>query len=290
MQYEGAIYRPPSEAYSLIVQITLGCSHNKCTFCVSFQDKKFRIRPLEEIKHNLAEARTYYPHVEKIFLADGDALIVPTSKLLEILQTIKELFPECNRVGVYGSSKAINRKSEAELTQLKEAGLGIVYMGLESGNEEILKYINKGVTAEEMVKAGQKLKKVSIPLSVTIISGLGGSEKINQHAIDTAKVINKIDPDYLGLLTLMLVEGSVMYAQHKRGEFTLLTPPEVMLETKLLLENLQLTNCVFRANHASNYVPLAGTLPQEKERLLRLIDQVLESREAVFKDERLRGL
>lgn len=290
IKYEGAVYRPPSEAYSLIIQITMGCSHNKCTFCALYRDKPFRIRKLDEIIKDLQNARTYYRRVEKIFLADGDALIVPTRDLLVILQTIKSLFPECKRVGVYGSAKDINRKTEEELIQLKEAGLGIIYCGLESGNEEILASVKKNVSVQDMIKAGQKVKNAGIPLSITIISGLGGPEKLRQHAVDTAKVLNVMNPEYLGLLTLILQEGMELYDQWKSGEFTLLNPREVLAETKILLENLQLTNCIFRANHASNYVPLGGTLPQDKERLLALIDKALVAPEHIFKSENQRGL
>ncbi len=289
-KYEGAVYRPPSEAYSLIIQITMGCSHNKCTFCALYRDKPFRIKKLDEVIKELQEARTHYSHVEKFFLADGDALIVPTRDLLVILQTIKSLFPECKRVGVYGSAKDINRKTEEELIQLKEAGLGIIYCGLESGNEEILAAVKKNVSVQDMIKAGQKVKKAGIPLSITIISGLGGPEKLRQHALDTAKVLNVMDPEYLGLLTLLLQEGMELYDQWKSGKFTLLNPREVLTETKLLLENLQLTNCIFRANHASNYVPLGGTLPQDKERLLSLIDKALAAPEHIFKSENQRLL
>lgn len=290
MQYEGPLYRPPSEAYSLIVQITIGCSHNKCNFCTMYKTKSFRIRSLDEILADLTSARQQMRFVDKIFLADGDALIIPTSDLLTILHKIKEIFPECKRVTIYGSPKAINKKSVSELEQLKNAGLAMVYMGLESGNEEILKDINKGVTAAEMIQAGQKVKKAGILLSITVISGIGGREKIEQHARDTALVLNQIDPEYLGLLTLMLVPGTELYEQNQQGKFSLITPPEVMMETKIMLENLQLTNCVFRANHASNYIPLAGTLPQDKERLLQLINKTLNAPQSVFKEEYMRGL
>lgn len=290
MRYEPPIYRPPSEAYSLIIQVTLGCAHNKCTFCSSFQTKPFRIRTMEEVRAHLEEARREYRYVEKIFLADGDSLIIPTKRLLEILDYIKVLFPECQRVGTYGSTKAINLKGEDDLKRLAERGLGIIYMGLESGNEEILKDINKGVTAKEMITAGQKVKKAGIPISITAISGLGGRAKIAEHARDTALVLSKIDPDYIGLLTLMLVEGTVMYDQYKSGKFELLTPKEVMLESKIFLENIDVTDCVFRANHASNYLPLKGTLPKDRAALLDLLSRAMISSDDIFKSEKLRGL
>ncbi len=289
-QYEGPLFRPPSESYSLIVQITIGCSHNKCTFCIAYKNKTFRIKKLDEIIRELEEARTKYRYVEKVFLADGDALVIPTRDLLVILNTIKKLFPECKQISLYGSAKDTNRKTDNELEQLKEAGLGMIYFGLESGNNEILTFVKKNTSSEEMIKAGQRIKRAGIPLSITIISGLGGAENFRQHAVDTARVLNEIDPEYLGLLTLLLQEGMELYDQWKSGKFTLLNPREVLTETKLLLENLQLTNCIFRANHASNYVPLGGTLPQDKERLLSLIDKALAAPEHIFKSENLRGL
>ncbi|MHB8172526.1 MAG: radical SAM protein [Thermincolia bacterium] len=285
MQYDAPLFRPPSEAYSLIIQVALGCSHNKCTFCSMYKSKNFKVRSLEEIKADLKEARFLHPYVEKVFLADGDALILSTPILLEILNTIKELFPECKRVGIYGSPKAINLKGVDELIKLKNAGLGIIYMGMESGNVEILKNINKGVTAQEMIEAGQRVKQSAISLSITIISGLGGRRKIQEHAQDTANMLNQINPEYLGLLTLMLEKDTVLYEQLEAGQFALLRPREVILETKILLENLELTRCVFRSNHASNYLSLEGNLPQDKAQLIKQLGFILASTEDVFKKE-----
>ena len=290
MKYDAPIYRPPSEAYSLIIQVTLGCTYNKCTFCSAFQSKTFRVRSMDDIKADLKEAREIYPSVEKIFLADGDSLILPTSYLLEILIYIRELFPECQRIGTYGSPRAINLKTVDELKKLKKNGLGIVYMGLESGNDEVLRFVNKGVNSLEMVTAGRKIKESGIPLSITVISGLGGRARIKEHAIDTARVLNQIDPEYVGLLTLILVEGTVMYIQRQSGEFSVLTPKEIMMETKLMLQELDLTDCVFRANHASNYLPLKGTLPKDKPMLIEMLNKALTSSDDVFKSEEYRFL
>lgn len=276
MRYEGTLYRPPSEAYSLIVQATIGCSHNKCTFCSMYKDKKFRIRSTKEILEDFKIARERYKYVERIFLADGDALIIKTSELKKILTFIKEYFPECERVGIYGSPKSILVKSLDELRELKSLGLGIVYLGVESGSEKILKMINKGVTRDEMVEAGKRIVESGIKLSVTIISGLGGKEYSFEHARETAKVINEINPHYLGLLTLLVEDGTSLYEDIKNGKFQLLSPREVLLETKELVKNLEVDNCVFRSNHASNYVPLAGTLPQDKDLILMQIEEGLK--------------
>ncbi|MDA8235111.1 MAG: radical SAM protein [Clostridia bacterium] len=285
MKYDLPLFRPPSEAYSLIIQVTLGCSHNKCTFCSAFKTKTFKIRTLDEVEADLKEARKTHPYVGKIFLADGDALILPTEYLLKLFSLIRKLFPECNRIGIYGSAKAINRKTLAELKQFGQEGLGIIYLGLESGNDQVLTNINKGVTADETIRAGLKVKEAGIPLSITIISGMGSRELLREHALDTARVLNAIDPDYLGLLALMIVEGTPLFEQKQRGQFEVLTPKEIMAETKLLLENLELTNCVFRANHASNYYPLMGTLPEDKPALLALLDKIQNASPDVFKKD-----
>lgn len=289
MRYEGIVYRPPSEAYSFIVQVTVGCAHNKCSFCSMYKNKKFRIRSLEEIFADLEEGKTYYSKVDKIFLADGDALCLPTEHLKKILLKIKELFPLCNRVGVYATPKDILRKSLEDLKELKKLGLGIIYMGLESGSEEVLRDINKGVTQEEMIQAGKKVKESGIPLSLTVISGIGGREQLEKNGIETGKVISQINPDFLGLLTLMLETGTEITDKIDSGEFSLLTPQEIMLETKILLQNTDVTNCVFRSNHASNYVSLKGTLPFDKERLINTIDQILNEGYS-YKSEIFRGL
>lgn len=287
MRYEGAVYRPPSEAYSLIIQVTLGCSHNKCTFCNMYKDKKFKIRKLDDIFEDLEMAREYYKTVKRVFLADGDALILKTEDLEAILIKIKELFPECNRIGIYGTPKDILRKSEEELIKLRDLGLDIIYLGIESGSDVILKDVKKGVTASEMIEAGKKVKRTGIKLSVTIISGLGGKEKWMEHAVESAKVVSSINPDYVGLLTLMVESETEIYEKIVSKELTLLSPIEVMMETREFIKNLDVDNCVFRSNHASNYAPLAATLNEDKERLLKQIDGIIENGSG-FKEEYFR--
>lgn len=289
VRYEGVVYRPPSEANSLIVQVTIGCAHNKCTFCGMYKDKQFRIRSKEEIFQDLELGRRYYSKVEKIFLADGDALCLNTKDLKDILVKIKEVFPECNRIGIYATPKDILKKSAEELVELRELGIGIIYMGLESGSEEILKDINKGVTKEEMIRAGKKVKESGIPLSITLISGLGGKVHWKSHAIESGEVISKISPDYLGLLTLMVEQGTELYQKINREEFKLLSPQEIMMETKVLLNNIEVSQCIFRSNHASNYVSLKGILPNDKEALMSKINGIL-SQEYNYKNEDFRIL
>ncbi|MFA5536991.1 MAG: radical SAM protein [Bacillota bacterium] len=290
MKYEGAVFRPPSEAYSLIIQVTIGCAHNRCTFCAMYKNDRFRIRELDEIIRDLKIARTTYQRVERIFLADGDALSIPYLKLAEILVKVREIFPECQRVGIYATPKDILRKSLEELQELRKLGLGILYMGLESGSDQILKEIKKGVTPEQMIEAGQKAVASGLPLSITVISGLGGRRNWREHAIKTGQVLSAIDPHYVGLLTLMLVEGTEMKNQVDRGQMELLSPDEIMLETKLMLENMDVSNCVFRSNHASNYVSLRGTLPHDKDSLINDIDRILADGDFSYRHELLRGL
>lgn len=289
MKYEGVLYRPPSEAYSLIIQVTIGCAHNKCTFCNMYKDKKFRIRSLEDIFKDLEEAKIYYGDVKRVFLADGDALIVKTEDLKKILLKIKELFPSCERVSTYGAPKDILNKPLEDLIELRKLGMKMVYLGVESGSDKILKYIKKGVTAEEMMKAGKKIKDSGIKLSTTLISGLGGKENLKEHVVESGKVISEIDPDYLGLLTLMIEKNTEFYKEIKNKKIKLLNPVEVMIETKILIENTKVNNCVFRSNHASNYIPLAGVLCEDKQLILETLDQCIKGQHD-FKDEQFRAL
>lgn len=276
MKYEGSLYRPPSEAYSLIVQATIGCTHNKCTFCSMYKDKTFRIRSTDEIIEDFQIGRERYKYVKRIFIADGDALAIKTEELIKILSFIRERFPECERVGIYGSPKAILSKTSQELEQLKSLGLGIIYLGVESGSEKILRNINKGVTKEEMIQAGKKVVKSGIKLSITLISGIGGRENSLDHSLESAKIINEINPNYVGLLTLIVEEGTPLYEDVQTGRFQLLSPREILLETKEMVKNIDVDNCVFRSNHASNYVSLKGTLPQDKDLILSQIAEGLE--------------
>ena len=288
MKYEGSIYRPPSEARSLIVQVAVGCAHNKCTFCSMYKDKSFRIKSWEEIKEDLDEARETYRYIKRIFLADGDALVLPAKKLIQILDYIKEIFPECERVGIYAAPKDILLKSEEDLKALKESGLGIVYIGIESGDDQILKDIEKGVSSSEIISSGQKLKAAQIPISITLISGIGGKEKTKEHAIQSARVVNRINPEYVSFLTLMLEEGTPLYEDWQNDKFSLLSPKEALEEIRLFIENTDLKGSIFRANHASNYISLGGILNEEKDELLKNIDEALS--EDFFKPEHLRGL
>ncbi len=290
MRYEGTVYRPPSEAGSLIIQLTIGCARNTCTFCAMYKDKNFRIRPLEDVVEDLQMAREYYSRikVKRVFLADGDALIVKTADLLYILGKVKELFPECERISMYGAPKDILGKTPEELKTLKEAGLDMIYMGIESGDDEVLKFVKKGATQAEMIEAGKKIKDAGMILSVTLISGLGGRKYLKEHAINSAKVITEIKPEYVGFLTLLVEEGTPMYDQLKNGEIELLKPQEVLEEMKLFVSNVDSEGTVFRANHASNYIPLGGTFNRDKESLLAQIEEA--EKRNTFKSDYFRAL
>ncbi len=279
MHYSGAVYRPPSEARSLIVQCTLGCSHNKCAFCTMYKDKKFSINPVGQVLADLAEARSYSRYIEKVFLADGDALILPMDYLLTVLDYIRQYFPECKRVAAYATTKAIMRKTDEELRTLREHGLGIVYIGLESGNEALLKKFCKGVTADETVINAIRCKQAGIATSVTAINGMAGANGDWQaHAIDTAKAVSRMNPDYIAFLTLRVYSGTPLHDWIESGEFKMMDPPELMRETRLFLEHIDSEGSVFRSNHASNYLPLGGTLNRDRETLIHTIDEALDGK------------
>ena len=275
MHYSGAVYRPPSEAHSLIVQCTLGCSHNKCAFCIMYKEKQFSINPLEQVLSDLAEARTYYARIERIFLADGDALILPMDYLLSVLDYIREHFPECERVSAYASTKALMRKSDEELQTLRERGLQMVYVGLETGYEPLLKKYDKGVTAEEIIEHSLRAKAAGMTLSVTAINGMGGKEQSEEHAIATAAALSRIKADYVAMLTLRVYSGTPLHDWIERGELTMLGPQELALENRLILQHIDSDGSVFRSNHASNYLPLKGTLNRDRDALIAQIDAAL---------------
>lgn len=289
MKYEGSIIRPPSEAYSQLLQVTVGCSHNKCTFCPAYKDKKFRIKGFDEIQEDILESATY-PRIEKVFLCDGDALIIPQKRLVQIMKSIRTNIRGVKRVGTYANAKSILRKTQDELIELKKIGMGIIYLGIETGNAELLEKINKGVTYEQMVQAGHRIKAAGIFLSVTVILGLGGEEKSVQHAIDTARILSDIDPDYAGALTLMLLPGTPLYDEFKKGQFIMPDRFGLLNELAVIIGSSNFTNCFFTSNHASNYLPVKASLPQDKERVVSMIRRVIERGDTEsLRPEYLRG-
>ncbi|HET6488233.1 MAG TPA: radical SAM protein [Syntrophales bacterium] len=291
MKYEGDIIRPPSEAYSLLLQVTVGCSHNKCTFCPSFKDKRFRIKSLEEIVEDLEYASRRIGQVDKLFLCDGDALIIPQKRLLEILDAIRVHLPGISRIGTYANAKSILRKSVGEMRELRERGLGIIYLGIESGNEALLRKICKGATYEQIVEAGRKVKEAGITLSVTVLLGIGGVEKSKEHARDTARILTDIDPDFAGVLTVMLVPGTPLHDEAGAGTFVLPGTFELLEELRVIVEESRFSNCFFTANHASNYLPIRARMPRDKEKIVRLIGEVVRRADtSALRPEFMRGL
>ncbi|MGI6722425.1 MAG: radical SAM protein [Anaerovoracaceae bacterium] len=290
MRYEGNIYRPPSEARSYLLQVTIGCAHNACTFCSIFKDKKFRVRDMNEVMEDIEMARRAYRYIDKIFLCDGDALCLSNDKLLKILNKLGETFPECERVGVYGSPQDVLHKTPQELEALRDAGLHIIYIGAESGSDKILKAIHKGATRAEIIEAVKKIEAAGIAASVTFISGLGGKPDWEEHAIETGTMISEMEPSYVGLLTLMLEPGAPLRDDVMNGKFETLSAEEVVAETLLMLKNIEVTKkCVFRSNHASNYVSLRGDLPDDKEAMIKQLRRAMENT-SLLKDERFRML
>jgi len=289
MRYYGSVYRPPSEAYSLIVQVTYGCSHNTCAFCEMYKEKKFALRPLEEVIEDFHIARARYRHVDKVFLADGDALVRKAADLYVILDTIRELFPECQRVTSYASPASIRIRTDEELQTLRAKGLTMVYLGLESGCDEVLTFMRKGHMAAEIVEMGQKVRRNGIALSVTAITGLGGPELLEEHAIKTAEAFNAMNPEYIGMLTLMVPKGVPLYDWVQEGKFHLLDQAQVLQETRILMERLDSPGSVFRMNHASNYLVLKGTLNGDQQAMLREIDRA-ERDMSRLRPEHWRGL
>ena len=289
MRYYGSVYRPPSEARSLIVQVTYGCSHNTCAFCSMYKEKRFAVRPLEEVLEDFSIARGIYRRVEKVFLADGDALVRKAKELYTILDTVKELFPECRQVTCYASPASIRIRTEEELRTLREKGLTMVYMGLESGSDEVLTLMRKGHPAAEIIEMGQKARACGLALSVTAITGLGGPDLLEAHAVKTAEAFNAMNPEYIGMLTLMVEPGTPLYDWVQDGSFRLLTQPQVLEETRLLMEHLDSPGSVFRMNHASNYLVLRGTLNGDQKAMLAEIDRA-EHDLSCLRPESWRGL
>jgi radical SAM superfamily enzyme YgiQ (UPF0313 family) len=274
------VVRPPSEADSYLLPVTIGCSHNACAFCNTFYDFKFGIRSVEDIKYDIDSVAQHYSHnVRRVFLENGDALIAPQEILAEVLLYLKDRFPNLERVGTYS------------LKKLHELGLTIAYLGVETGDEELLKKINKGATRSQIVEAGRKLKQAGIITSVTVILGLAGQEGSEKHAIATGKILTEIDPDFAGALTLMFMEGTTLHKEYLAGRFKLISPFQSLVELKLIIENSSLANCFFTVNHASNYLPIKARLPQQKAELLALLNEVLAKKDvSMLRPEYIRAL
>jgi len=290
MHLEAPVYRPPSEAYSLIFQLTIGCRHNACTFCGLYKGKPYRSKTWEQIKKDI-DSCAYLRGVQRVFLADGDALAAETSLILQTADYLNNKFPGLERIAMYAGPKDILKKSMDELKQIRASNIQMLYMGVESGSNNILKAVHKGVTAEQMVEAGRKALEAGFELSVTIITGLGGTELWEEHARETGKIISAINPTYLSALTLMPLPHTILYDQIQQGKFTV---PDTMLffrEMKLLLENLDLKDCIFRCNHATNYLPLRGVLNRDRDALIDVLDRAINQPDSIpLRPESARGM
>ncbi len=289
MHYEGNMIRPPSEAYSILLQATVGCSHNKCTFCGAYKGERFKIKSDDIILEDIAFAAKYCRNQDRLFICDGDALIIPQKRLVMILKEIRKQLPWVKRVGVYANTKGIKLKTDQELKELHDLGLGIAYMGLETGDDVTLKNVRKGATADTMIEMGRKIRAAGVKLSITVLLGIAGPERSQIHAEETGKVLSAIDPEYVGALSLMLIPGTPMFDDHESGKFTLIEPIDMLKEIRTMIEHTTLTNGLFHANHASNYLPIRAKFPEDKEKTLRLIDQALAGKVAL-KPEFLRAL
>ena len=276
MRYEGDIYRPPGEWKSYLLQTTIGCSNNTRTFCGMYLDKKFHIRPMADILEDIRMARAYYGDVERVFLCDGDAIIMRTQELLTILEALHRAFPSLQRVTTYAGPRSTLTKTPEELRTLREAGLTRAYLGVETGCDALLKQVKKGVDAAQMLEAGVRLREAGMDLWVMVILGLAGTgEPSRRHMLDTAAMMNEMKPRHLSALTLTLDPGTELYQDYRAGRFHPITPRESLLEAKLLLENLTVDPLHFTCNHASNYLPLKGGLPEDRDRFLAMLDRAL---------------
>jgi radical SAM superfamily enzyme YgiQ (UPF0313 family) len=275
LDYEGAIYRPPSEARSIILQATVGCAHNRCTFCVSYKDKRFRIKDRATIEADLQKAAHLYPGVKRLFIADGDALIMPMTEWRWLLPAISEYLPWVERVGVYATGLAIRKKTSEDLKWLRDNRLGIIYLGVESGDPQTLVYVQKDSTAEQLIEAGHKVKTAGIGLSVTVLLGIAPPGRSLDHARQTGRLLTAMDPDYVGALSVILCAGTELEERVKKGEHQVPSPVDLLKELREMLAHTELSQGLFMANHASNYLPLKVKMPQGKAEAMALLDAAI---------------
>ncbi len=292
MRYEGQIYRPFSEANSYLLQCTIGCSYNRCTFCGMYRDRQFRIRSLEEITTDIRMAKDHYGDLDKVFLCDGDAVAMDTEILLEILKQLYSTFPSLRHVGTYVGPKSTLSKDPADLAALRAAGLTKAYLGVESGDDQVLQEIRKGVSAAEMLEAGKRLVAAGINLSSMVLLGITDKgARSKAHAVATAEITNRMKPHYLAALTYTPVPQTPLFQKIRRGEFELLDPFETLAEMKWMLEHIHIDGLKFVGAHASNYLPVSGRLQENKADMLKTVDTVLKTRDmGALRPEYRRGL
>lgn len=289
--YHEPVFRPPSEAYSLILQVTLGCSRNRCTFCEMYSTKKFSVRPPKDVEADIDKAAQLYPETEKIFLADGDALVLSNKKLLPIVNQLYKKFPNLKRVTSYALPKNLLVKSVEELKELREAGLTMIYYGIESGDPLILKKVDKGATPEDMIVGIKKAHDAGLIVSTTNLLGLGGKKYSEQHAKNTASLLSKTKPKYISFLTVMFPLGEKRFRDAFGADYEPLNQKEILEELEMVVSNLDVTDSEFRSNHASNYLPLKGHLPENKNELLKWIRHAIKNPDSgLLRPEFMRGL
>jgi len=276
MHYEGNCIRPPSEAFSILLQVTVGCSHNKCTFCGTYKDKRFRIKDDSMILGDILFASKYMKRQDRVFLMDGDALIIPQKRLMWILDRIKEHLPWVRRVGAYANAKSIKMKTLDQLKDLKKNGLGILYLGVETGDEELLKKIRKGSSPQHLINMGRKVREAGIKLSVTVLLGIAGRKRSLDHARATGELLSGMDPNYVGALTVMLLPGTPLHEEFRNGTFEVPTEKELLLELREMIAYTNLSRGLFFSNHASNYLPIKARLPKGKQVALDQIDSAIK--------------
>jgi radical SAM superfamily enzyme YgiQ (UPF0313 family) len=276
MHYEGDCIRPPREANSILLQVTLGCSHNKCTFCGTFKSKRFKIKDDEIILNDILFASKHMKDKYQVFLMDGDALIIPYKELIWLLEMIREHLPWVKQVGAYANTKSLSMKSDIELSELRNMGLGMLYLGVESGDDEIRVKIIKGSSAQECIEMGRKVKDAGMQLATLVLLGIAGKEKSLIHARLTGEIISKIDPDFASALTLLLLPNTPIYDEHARGEFEMPDEAGLLREMRELVEHINVTHCLFSTSHASNYLPVMTLFPEGKQKVLDMIDSAIK--------------
>jgi radical SAM superfamily enzyme YgiQ (UPF0313 family) len=289
MDYVGSIFRPPAEHDSVLLQVTIGCSNNRCAFCGMYMDKSFAIKDMNLIERDIDEIAFRQPGTKRIFLCDGDALSIPQDKLSSILESIGRKIPGVRRVGAYAGVHGLAKKSASELAHLKELGLRILYFGLETGDDEVLAMMTKGADVASQVREARKIVDAGIKCSVTVLLGLGGMERSERHALLTGSALSAIDPDYVGALSLMLVPGTRLCEMEREGRFVLPGAKAMLVELKTMIEHTELSYGVLSANHASNYLPFQVHLPGQKKEAIALLDAALAG-VIGLKPEMLRGL
>jgi len=289
MHYEGMCIRPPSEAYSILLQVTLGCSHNKCAFCGTYKDKRFTIKDDKIILSDILFASKYMKRQDQVFLMDGDALIIPQKRLMWILDKIKEHLPWVKRVGAYANTKSIKMKTLEELIELRKNGLGILYYGVETGDDELRKKITKGSDAKTCIEMGRKVIEAGIKLSVTVLLGIAGRSGSLKHAKATGELLSAMDPNFVGALTVMLIPGTPLYEDFINKKFELPNERELLIELREMIRHTNLSRGLFYSNHASNYLPVKARLPNGKQDAITLIDRALKG-EVGLRPEWMRAL